>query len=376
MKLHPACRLACLIGLLASPSPASAQSALIRDLLYDLRFVEREEAAAKAIRLKWISEERTRIREELTKYEDELTELRKSVPDPIKPRVLPPAAAKAQDRAQTNFNLWAATNDPLRNVAIMKGTGLNALIRILGPIAHCRRQRGSSSQNQANFPSLSPGAALTTTDMAHLRLSPATSAGSRVAVRLNQLPLEIQWSPIMSQYWRSDCDSILKVRDAFTSQIAFASSGNHVHLESGELLDKSIELLQAKVLLKKKLIAKDPNLTIAKRTQIHRELQEAVRYLETVRATAERFKNVPGDYKIRTFSGGSIEDFIDFCYVHGMIFQEGRRDDEEAYMKVFHRMQDYAHDVQYVEDWKSDVEQRIRELDAQDQALVWRASRQ
>lgn len=59
-----------------------------------------------------------------------------------------------------------------------------------------------------------------------------------------------------------------------------------------------------------------------------------------------------------------------------MIFQEGRRDDEEASMQVFHRMQDYAHDVQYVEDWKSDIEQRIRELDAQDQALVWRASRQ
>jgi hypothetical protein len=376
MKLHPACRLACLIGLLASPSPAAAQSALIRDLLYDLRFVEREEAAAKAIRLKWISEERTRIREELTKYEDELTELRKSVPDPIKPRVVPPAVAKAQERAQTNFNLWAATNDPLRNVAIMKGTGLNALIRILGPIAHCRRQRGDASQSRAPFPSLSPGAMLTTSDVAHLRLTPATSAGSRVAVRLNQLPLEIQWSPIMSQYWKSDCNNINKVRDAFTDQLAFATSGNHVHVDSGELLDKSIELLQAKVLQKKKMVTKDPTLTIAKRTQIHRELQEAVRYLETVRATAERFKNVPSDYKVRTFAGGSIEDFIDFCYIHGMVFQEGRRDDEEAYMNVFHRMQDYAHDVQYVEDWKSDVEQRIRELDAQDQALVWRASRQ
>lgn len=91
MKLHPACRLACLIGLLASPSPASAQSALIRDLLYDLRFVEREEAAAKAIRLKWISEERTRIREELTKYEDELTELRrKASPIPSSPASSPP----------------------------------------------------------------------------------------------------------------------------------------------------------------------------------------------------------------------------------------------------------------------------------------------
>lgn len=258
----------------------------------------------------------------------------------------------------------------------MKGTGLNALIRILGPIAHCRRQRGDASQSRARFPSLSPGSMLTTSDVAHLRLTPATSAGSRVAVRLNQLPLEIQWSPIMSQYWKSDCDSINKVRDAFTDQLAFASSGNHVHVESGELLDKSIELLQAKVLQKKKMVTKDPTLTIAKRTQIHRELQEAVRYLETVRATAERFKNVPSDYKVRTFAGGSIEDFIDFCYVHGMVFQEGRRDDEEAYMKVFHRMQDYAHDVQYVEDWKSDVEQRIRELDAQDRALVWRASRE
>lgn len=117
-------------------------------------------------------------------------------------------------------------------------------------------------------------------------------------------------------------ETALIPRTAFGQSFSFPASASHsigsprfVSVDRGhrELLDTSIELLQAKVLLKQKLIAKDPTLTIAKRTQMHRELQEAVRDLETVRATAERFKNVPGDDKIRTFSGGSIEDFIDFC---------------------------------------------------------------
>ncbi len=358
------------------PAQAGAQSIVIRELLTDLRIVEREEAQAKAIRLKWISEERDRIREELTKYEAELTELRETVPDPVKPRVMSRVAAKAQEQAQTNFNVWAASNDPARNVAIQRGSGLNALIRILGPVAHCRLKRTDAAANQSRFPSLSNDAYLTTQDVSHLRLVPASSSGSQVSVRLNQLPLDIQWSPVLIQYWPSDCKTIEKARDAFASQLQFSAGATSSLLESGELLDQTIELLQVKALQKKKDISRDKTVSINKRTQVHRDLQEAVRYLETLRATADHFRNIPGDYKVRSFEGGTIEQFIDFCYIHGMIFQEARGIDREAYMKVFRRMQDYAHDIQYVEDWKGDVEQRIRELNSQDQALVWRASEQ
>ncbi|MBS0202359.1 MAG: hypothetical protein JSS49_05620 [Planctomycetes bacterium] len=59
-----------------------------------------------------------------------------------------------------------------------------------------------------------------------------------------------------------------------------------------------------------------------------------------------------------------------------MIFGEARPADQAHYLKLFRHLQDYAHDIQFVEDWKGDLEQRIRELNDDDQKLVFSASEQ
>ena len=365
---------ACLIAGLLSRS-AAAQVLVVDDVLLDLRRAEQEEANAKQIRLRWIDEERSRIRSELSKYENELTELRKLVPDPIRPRIVPPAVAKTQVREKLAFNDWASSNDPTRQVAILKGSGLNALLRVLGPVAHYRKKKSSTPLSTSVFPSLADSERILESDASHYRMVPATSSGSQVAVRLNQLPLDLQWPPVVFQNWQSDCKGIQKLRDEYVALINSSMSDPTKHVGHAELLDSAISLLQAKVIQKKSAVTKDPLLSDArKRNQVHRELQDALRYLETVRATAERFKSAPSDYKVHRFAGGSVEDFLDFCYTHGMIFQESRPADQEHYQKLFRRMQDYAHDIQYVEDWKSDLDVRISELSQDDKRLVWRAS--
>ncbi|MBS0206477.1 MAG: hypothetical protein JSS49_26615 [Planctomycetes bacterium] len=365
---------ACLIAVLQVGN-AAAQVLLVDDVLFDLRRAEQEEANAKQIRLRWIDEERSRIRSELTKYENELTELKKMVPDPIRPRIVPPAVARGQAREKLAFNDWASNNDPTRQAAILKGSGVNALLRVLGPIAHYRKKKSSAQTSTSVFPSLAESEWIQESDASHFRMVPATSSGSQVAVRLNQLPLDLQWPPVIFQNWQSDCKSILKLRDEYVALINSNLSDPTKHLNHAELLDSAIALLQAKVIHKKATVTKDPLLSDArKRNQVHRELQDALRYLETVRATAERFKSAPGDYKVHRFAGGNVEDFLDFCYTHGMIFQESRPADQEYYQKVFRRMQDYAHDVQYVEDWKSDLDVRISELSRDDKRLVWQAA--
>lgn len=341
-----------------------------------LNIVEKEEAKAKEIRLNWISEERTRIRKELEDYKTELEDLRKIVPDPVKPRVLSRFVDETRRREKAAFNNWTENNDPRFNAAIMRGEGLNALLRILGPISHYRRLRASSQATSAELPSLKPGERIELDEVSHYRLVPATSAGSKVTVRLNQLPLDLQWPPVITQNWNSDAHGIQRLRDEFVRLIGAAGNQRGEFFNQAELLDKSLELLQAKVIQKRRSMPDDTKLTAQKRMQIHSDLQDALRYLETVRATAERFKNAPGDFKVHHFPGGSVEEFLDFCYTHGMIFQESRPADQEYYLKLHRRMQDYAHDIQFVEDWKSDLEQRINELDANDKKLVWSASGQ
>lgn len=353
-----------------------AQAIDVKQLILDLKAAEKEEAAAKEVRLKWISTERTRIQGERQKFEKELNELKEIIPDPNKPRVVAPAIDKDRNRAQIQANGWAINNNPAMNAAIMKGEGLNALLRVLGPLAHHRRQRSITSSTSGVFPSLKD--AIRVEEVNHYRLSPATSAGSKVLVRLNQLPLELQWPAVVIQNWNSDCQSLQKLRDEYVTRVvsAGASENQTQHLATAELFDKGLELLQAKVLQKRQSVPRDTSLSGEKRAHMHRDLLEALRYLETVRATAERLKNAPGDYKVHLFPGGSIEDFLDFSYTHGMVFGEARPADQAHYQALLRRMQDYAHDIQFVEDWKANLEQRIRELNADDQKLVWHASEQ
>ena len=47
---------------------------------------------------------------------------------------------------------------------------------------------------------------------------------------------------------------------------------------------------------------------------------------------------------------------------------------QQALLALKLQYPDYARDLQYVEDWKADVESRIAELQSTDKELVWRAS--
>lgn len=360
-----------------APQLLHAQGVNIDQLFVDLTIVEKEEAAAKEVRLKWISRERDRIRGEIEKYEDEIAELRSIVPDPTKPRVLPRGAAEAQKQEMLAFNNWAANNNPALNVAVLRGSGINALLRVLGPIAHARKLRLNGGQAHVHFPSLSAANAIPVTEVHHYRLVPATSAGSNVVIRLNRLPLDLQWPPILIQEWPVECRDVLKLRDEYVTILNQAGGSDTKKLvDRAEVLDSALELLQVMVLKKKRLTPHNVSLSAQKRTQVHRDLQDAIRYLETVRATAERFKKAPSDFRVHEFGGGSIEEFLDFCYTHGMIFQGARPDDEADYVKTYRRMQDYARDVQSVENWKDDLQRRISELNAEDKKLVWQAAEQ
>lgn len=359
-------------GLMLLRSSAQAQTNPILELLSDLQRVEKDEAEAKRARLQMIDSERNRIAEEMRAYQEDLADLRKMVPDPVRPRVLTPAVAKARSRTQTAFNSWVQNNDPALTTAIMKGDGLNALLRVLGPVAHYRKLKSTEGASATHFPSLVEQ--ISSTDASHFRMIPATTSGSRVVVRLNQLPLDIQWPPVVMRHWPSDCKSIQKVRDVYVSHLAYADTEEVKHLEQAELMDSSLALLQAKIMQKRKGVPRDVSLAADIRNQLHRDLLDALRYLENLRATATRLKNAPSDYKVHRFSSGNVEDFLDFCYTHGMYFEGARPADESHYMRMFRRLQDYAKDLQYIEDWKDDLEQRIRELGQADKSLVWAAS--
>ena len=347
-----------------------------RGLFGDIIVVEKESAEAKKVRLEWISEERNRIRAEMQQYGSELAKLREDVPDEVN-RVQGRAVADERRRDKIGFNNFAQNNNiDLRN-AVFRGGGLNVLLKVLGPIAHYRRIRTNGAQvADGGFESLSPTEKIEKAELEHYRLNPATSGGSKVVVRLNQLPLTLEWPEVVILNWGEDRRNIEKARDAFVELLGSGKS-DVKFLECAELLDNHLELLQAKILQKKRLMPGNTAILDAgKRMRLHGELNEANRYIESVRATAERFRRAPSDYKVRQFEGGNIEEFLDLCYTHGMIFQEAKPEDQEYYQKIYRRMQDYARDVQDVEDLKDNLKRRIAELKTEDQELIVRASEQ
>ena len=354
------------------PTVAMAQPRY-RGLFGDIVIVEKESAEAKRVRLEWISEERNRIRAEMQQYGSELDVLRGVVPDE-KNRVQGPAVIEERRRDKIGFNNMAQNNNTdLRN-AVFRGGGLNILLKVLGPIAHYRRIRANGANVNNNFQALAER--IEKAEVEHYRLNPATSGGSKVVVRLNQLPLTLEWPEVVIQNWAEDRRNIEKSRDAFVELLS-AGKTDVNFLNCAELLDNHLELLQAKILQKKRSMPGNAAILDAgKRMRLHGEFNEANRYIETVRATAERFRRAPSDYKVRQFQGGNIEEFLDFCYTHGMIFQEAKKPDEEYYQKIYRRMQDYARDVQDVEDLKDNLKQRIAELKTEDQQLIVRASEQ
>ncbi len=354
------------------PMSAMAQPRY-RGLFGDIIIVEKESAEAKRVRLEWISQERDRIRVEMQQYGSELDVLRGVVPDE-RNRVQGRALIEERQRDKIGFNNMAQNNNPALRIAVFRGEGLNILLKVLGPIAHFRRTRLNGANANNNFQALAER--IEKAEVEHYRLNPATSGGGKVVVRLNQLPLTFEWPEVVKQNWGEDRRNIEKSRDAF---VELLSSGNteEKFLECAELLDNHLELLQAKILQKKRSMPGNTAILDAgKRMRLHGELNEANRYVESLRATADRFRRAPSDYKVRNFDGGNIEEFLDFCYTHGMMFQEAKPVDEEYYQKIYRRMQDYARDVQDVEDLKDNLKRRIAELKIEDQQLIVRASEQ
>jgi hypothetical protein len=342
-------------------------------LLRDYRLEAREEAEAKKIRLEWISQERNRIHKELEEHEQELEQLREMVPYPRRLRALPPAEIKRRELQKKQFNNWASNNDPNRKFSIIRGEAFNALLKVLGPLAHYRQQRLVSTS--VEFPSLNSDQQLTAETISHLNLSPATIAGSQLVVRLNRSPLEIQWPTILPQYFPSDCASLEKLAEEFSIVLNSSQSSQvNSRVERWKLFDEALSLMQAKTLKKQKSALHDPSIDKSRRNKVYLDLRDGLRYLESLRVSAERYKDVPADYKVRSFPGGSVEDLLVFCYTQGLVLRPANPGDEEAYLKVCRLMQDYARDMQYVEDWKDELRERIDELSDQDKSLVWEAS--
>ena len=344
-------------------------------LFRDYVVVQKESAEAKRVRLEWISEERDRIRKELTKFADELAKIDEITPRRVQDRTLSTAQNRERDRERTSFENWKANNDPTLRPAIVRGQALNALLRVLGPIAHYRKARTNDAPAANLFPALLPQNAISAAEMPHYRMNIANSSGPKVEMRINQLPLQIEWPSVLIQKWKPDCANLNKARDEFVVSLCRVGDDS-IRIDRAELLDKSLSLLQAKIQKEKREVVHEYSLDGSKRVQIHRDLQSSFRYLESVRATVDRLKNVPSDYRVQRFLGGSIEDFLDFCFMQDMIFLEARPHDDEFYTRMYRRMQDYASDVQYIEDWRKSIDQRIAELNDDDKKLVWQAAEQ
>jgi hypothetical protein len=359
-------------GTLIVPVVAFADGDVV-GVFRDFVVVQKESAEAKKVRLEWINTERNRISDELSKFNNELAELEKIIPRPVQPRVLSRAQSENRQQEEKRFKDWSANQNPERKGAIFEGSALNALLRVLAPIAHYRKTRTHNASASGVFPCLVPANNLNAEDWKHLRMNPANTSGVKVEVLLNQLPLQIDWPVVLIERFKPECDSLLKTRDAFVVSL---SPGNDVkaRLEHAEVLDKSLALLQAKIQKEKGVVLRDHSVDSTRRNKMHTDLFRSLDYISSLRATVERLKEVPSEYKKLEFAGGTIEEFLDFCYLNDLVFLPAKPIDQPYYSKVYRSVKDYAHDVQYVEDWRDAVNRRIGELSAEDQKLVFRAS--
>lgn len=56
--------------------------------------------------------------------------------------------------------------------------------------------------------------------------------------------------------------------------------------------------------------------------------------------------------------------------------KDAQPDDRTAYFGLYKKMQDYAQDIQQIEDWKSDLQMRISDLSREDRELIVQAASQ
>ncbi|CAK9115406.1 Chaperone protein DnaK (HSP70) (Heat shock 70 kDa protein) (Heat shock protein 70) [Durusdinium trenchii] len=339
-------------------------------ILGDLNIVEQESGAAKEARLKFIREEQERLRAQEQMYQEELLELRKTLPE--KPRVrLTPGERRRRQTDEQNFENWMGLNDPRLRAGITRGSVFNTLIRVLGPIASLRKAR-AKDDSVASFPSLAREQHLSAADVERLQIRSSFVSGSVATTRLNQEPLLIEWPTIILSRWPADCAAAEKLRDEYVSQLLqVQGQPSAAHVKSYALLDQKLEIMEALVYKAKRHVQTDfVNIKDSERMEFWTELDAAQEYLKRLRASARRFKIAPTDFRVRRFNGGSIEDFLEFCYSNGLEVDRASPQDEQAYLEIFRKIQAYARDVVLIENRKEEVEARIGELQQDDRELM------
>lgn len=353
---------------------------LVEKLFRRAALVEQESGEAKKARLDFIGKELQRIRGEKARYEKEYQEAAGVLPDPVAPRVIPKLERQRRDVDRRNFNQWASLNDPKMRDAVFRGQILNNLVRILGPIAATRKDRRSKG-NEEHFPSLGKDGFVSPDMASRIRYAKPNSTSTDVTHRLNRPPLDFQWPTVMYTSFPSDIKLIAELRTAFLESLSNAEAelGGPVKakprfIELGEELEETLRLTTAKVAKERANLPSRSEIDVRTSREQHGDLREVERLLEQYRVTTRRLIAVPSEYKVTRFDGGTIEDYLEFVYSSGMIIKEATKTDEDAYWDLFRKLQDYARDVQYVEDWKAELDRRWDRLSAEERALLWKGA--
>ena len=335
--------------------------------LGELRIVEQESGEAKKVRLDFIQKQMDEIKQQQIEFEKELDELNEALPI-VRDASMSDAARRQLEIDRRNFQQWFSVATATNRYSIHSGRMLNLAIKVLGPVAARRQQRSSPSDS---FYSLNQNNQVTGEQARSLHLVNEMTTGSQAVTRLNAPPLEIDWPLLVISRWPADCDAIEKLRDDFSDHLASLSlhHGSNDELrsmqKSFELLDERLKLLEAKVNSAQIAMAR-----AYKSGNDYTEMGAALRYVRRVRATANRFRQAPSEFKERRFVGGNIEEFLIFCYTQGLSIGEASPDDEAQYVRLYDLIRNYAQDVWSLEDMKAEVQMRLRTLSDTERELI------
>ncbi|MCA8993827.1 MAG: hypothetical protein KDA88_17710 [Planctomycetaceae bacterium] len=334
--------------------------------LGDLKIVEQESGEAKRVRLEFIQSQIDEIKQQRVTFEKELEELNEAIP--IVRQSMSEAAQRRLDNDRRNFQQWFSVPNSRNRYSIANGRMLNLAIRILGPVAARRQQQSSPSDA---FSSLNGNNQISADQARRLHLVNEMTTGSLAVTRLNAPPLEIEWPLLVLTHWEPDCEAIEGLRDDFADHLLVLSQKRGDNAErramqkSFELLDERLELLEAKV--------HHAQIAIAKNYRSGDEFTEmgvALRYVRRVRATANRFRQAPSEFKERRFAGGNIEEFLIFCYTQSLAIGEATPDDEAEYIRLYNSIRNYAQDIWHLEDLRTEVQFRLQDLSIAESELI------
>ena len=315
-----------------------------------------------------MQKDKDKYRKDIKEFEQAIEDLRRTVPDPLRKQEVSKGIAKnrADDQLAFNANLERAVDANRGEIA--SGRPLTSLVKILGPMAGYRKQKIDPKYEKEGFPSLEDSRRISAEETSHFNLSFGKLAG----MRLNHRPLDIEWPEVTIEKFADDLEAITRLRDAFREPIfSSAVKEREKRAKAGNDLLDQIELLMAKHHARRSQLAKNvDSLKDREKDDIYRHAL-AIEHLERFRASVRKFKEAPSTFNLKEFPGGNVEEFLKFCYEEGYSFEKAASpNDEQAYVKLFLKIQAYGRDVQLIEDLKTDYRRRISDLNAKDHALV------